>query len=105
MTYDELNRLKTRTQEGDLTTKYDYDANGNLSFVEDPKHQAVSMLYDELNRLDTKTFTVPDGVAENLWRHTTSIDYDYDENGNLTDIYEHVASGLDPPEERHTHRT
>ena len=100
MTYDKLNRLDLRTQDPtglNYVTDHDYDDNGNLTQLKDPKGQLVTSTFDELNRLKTKSYAFAPGDTYRPWRHTTGVNYDYDANGNLTEIFESVASGTDPP--------
>jgi RHS repeat-associated protein len=101
MEYDELNRLKRTTQDpGGLslvTETVKFDENGNPEIVKDPKGQTTTSTFDELNRLKSKSFAFALGDAIRPWRYTASIDYAYDENGNLRATEEHVASGDDPP--------
>ena len=103
MTYDELDRLASAVQDAvpgglNLLTLRDYDRNGNETLLRDPKGQTVTSTWDPLNRLDTKTYAFAAGETDIPWRHTTGIVYDYDENDNLKQIDESVASGLDPPD-------
>jgi RHS repeat-associated protein len=101
MEYDELNRLKKTTQDlGGLNLVSEtvkFDENGNPEIVKDPKGQAITSTFDELNRLETKSLAFAEGDDVRPWRYMASVDYDYDENGNLRHTYEHVASGTDPP--------
>jgi RHS repeat-associated protein len=108
MEYDDLNRLKRTTQDPRtpenptglnlVTETAQFDENGNPLVVRDPKGQTITSTFDELNRLKTKTYAFAQGDATRPWRYTASIDYGYDENGNLLTTDEHVASGTDPPE-------
>ncbi len=101
MGYDKLNRLDKMTQkgapEGDLVTDHDYDENGNETKVTDPKGQVVTNGYDELNRLKTRTYQALPADLPSLWWHIKQVGYVYDENGNLRQVDEQVASGTDPP--------
>jgi len=97
MQYDELNRLTKRIEEGGAETIFDYDENGNETLRTDPKKQQVVSTYDARNRLDTQRFDFAPSDPTRPWRHTTHVDYGYDENSNVTQIEESVASGLDPP--------
>jgi RHS repeat-associated protein len=102
MEYDELNRLKKTAQDpGGLNLVSEtvkFDENGNPLVVRDPKGQTITSTFDELNRLKAKSYGFAPGDATRPWRYTASIDYGYDENGNLLTTDEHVASGNDPPE-------
>jgi hypothetical protein len=54
-------------------------------------------VYDELNRLQSKSFAFAPGDTYRPWRHTTSMEYAYDANGNLETATEFVANGNDAP--------
>lgn len=54
-TYDDLNRLKTTTDEVPITVCYDYDEVGNRTSVKDGKRQQTLFAYDGLNRNTTTT--------------------------------------------------
>src|SRR5262249_21848195 len=100
MTYDLLDRLSRMVQDPgglDLVTQHEYDANGNERLLTDAKGQAVTSTYDELNRLKTKTYAFAPSDSVRPWRHTTSIAFAYDANGNVKQVDEAVASGTDPP--------
>src|SRR5205823_135964 len=84
-------------QPGNIVTVHEYDANGNESQVTDPKGQITKSAYDELNRLKTTTYVALPAEAAALWRHTTGVEYMRDQNGNLVQVDESVASGTDPP--------
>jgi YD repeat-containing protein len=99
MTYDELDRMDALVQDPSglaFRTSHAYDANGNETVLTDPKGQTVTSTYDELNRLKTKAYAYPASDPVRPWRHTTSIAYAYDANGNVTRIEDSVASGTDP---------
>jgi YD repeat-containing protein len=100
MTYDELDRMDALVQDPSgfaFRTRHEYDANGNETVLTDPKGQTVTSTYDELNRLKTKAYAYPASDPVRPWRHTTSIAYFYDANGNLSRVEDSVASGTDPP--------
>jgi len=100
MTYDELDRLDAFVQDPSglaFRTSHAYDANGNETVLTDPKGQTVTSTYDELNRLKTKAYAYPASDPVRPWRHTTSVAYFYDANGNLSRVEDSVASGTDPP--------
>ncbi len=101
MEYDVLNRLRKTVQDPgrlDLTTEtLQFDENGNPLVIRDPKLQKISSTFDELNRLKTKSYAFAPSDPQRPWRHTTQVDYSYDENSNLLRQDETVASGTDPP--------
>jgi YD repeat-containing protein len=72
LTYDERQRLKTRTVGGELTT-YDYDFAGQLKKVTLPDGSFLSYTYDDAHRLT--------GIEDNLGNR---IDYTVDLMGNRT---------------------
>ena len=67
--------------------------------MEDPKGQTITSTYDELNRLEDEELRLRAGRRRRGPGATRrSVDYGYDENGNLLHDDEHVASGTDPPD-------
>lgn len=74
-TYDEVNRVKTFTNEAGETLKYLWDQNGNLLRLTYPDDKTVTYTYDNRNRL-TK-------VVDWASRITT---FDWDAAGRLTQI-------------------
>ncbi|MGE0454278.1 MAG: RHS repeat-associated core domain-containing protein [Vicinamibacteria bacterium] len=97
MTYDKLDRVEKRIQDGGLETTYNYDEDGREKLVRDPKGQTVTSDYDELGRLKSKSWAFAAGTIDLPWRYLESAAYSYDPNGNLTRVEEAVASGTDPP--------
>jgi len=100
MTYDALDRLSSMVQDPgglEFTTTHAYDENGNETSLVDPKGQKVTSAFDELNRLKSRAYAFAAGDAVRPWRHTTTVSYAYDANGNLRQVDETVASGTDPP--------
>ncbi|MGE0454257.1 MAG: RHS repeat domain-containing protein [Vicinamibacteria bacterium] len=96
MTYDRLDRVDKRIQDGGLETTYNYDEDGREKLVRDPKGQTVTNGYDELGRLKSKAWAFAAGTIDLPWRYLESAAYSYDPNGNLTRVEEAVASGTDP---------
>jgi len=74
---DRLKRL-TSVTEGSLSTRYDYDKNGNQLNQYDPKGNRVEYTWDELNR---KKAHIQHKATGNL-----STSYTYDEEGNLASL-------------------
>ncbi|MBA2657779.1 MAG: hypothetical protein H0U70_12490 [Tatlockia sp.] len=72
------NSLRYETITSDLTTRYSYDAIGNLSSTTDYLNQLTNYYYDELNHLTTKI-----GPLTRAGRSATS--YSYDSLGNLVE--------------------
>jgi RHS repeat-associated protein len=54
-TFDTLGRLLTRIGAASQTTRYEYDPNGNLTKLIDPRNAATVNAYDPLNRLKQST--------------------------------------------------
>jgi RHS repeat-associated protein len=89
--YGSFNRL-IRVEEpdpdgtGSLTgpiTRYSYDANGNLTQVQDARDNITTYEYDTLNRLTKVTQPDPDGAGPLIGPVTV---YGYDPVGNLTSV-------------------
>ena len=94
--YDRLNRLTDLYQDPtglNLRTEHRYDKNGNEEVLIDAKGQRIDTGYDELDRPNTRSYTFASGVSERPWRHTTLVDYGYDENGNVKQVDETAAVG------------
>jgi RHS repeat-associated protein len=72
-TYDDLNRKRTETDALGGVTRYDWDAKGNLTYVEDQEGRGTTMTYDEFGL--PKTIKTHDG--------TTVLSLFYDVAGNL----------------------
>lgn len=72
---------------------YTYDLNSNNNLIIDARGQRVNMNYDYLDRLETKTYS--QHAEPDLDFQKQSIEYQYDDNSNVTCITEikHVASG------------
>ncbi len=105
MEYDLLNRLTDTYQPGVPVQHQDYDANGNVTSLKDPKGHTFVSTYDFSDRLTRKTYPALASEASSLWRRTTEIGYEYDDNDNLASVDESVASGTDPPSVLHTARS
>ncbi len=109
--YDALGRLKKTTRDvGGLafvTEVERFDDNGNPEVVVDPKSQVATATFDELNRMKTRTLAFATGDAYRPWRYTGSETYNYDDNGNLTQVDETdtTRGTADPPRTRTTTRT
>lgn len=93
--YDLFNRLEKVTQPGDVDTVYAYDRHGNLTSVTDAESRVTSYTYDDLGRLvltvspDTGITRCSYDEAGNLRfkvQNGTSIEYQYDVLGRLTNI-------------------
>jgi RHS repeat-associated protein len=54
-TFDSLGRLLTRVGAANQTTRYEYDSNGNLTKLIDPRNAATVNAFDALNRLKQST--------------------------------------------------
>ena len=70
--YDALQRLKTMTQPGAITTNFDYDAQGNLTLVTDGNSNSTTYTYDDRGHL-----------AETVSPDSGTTAYTYDPAGNL----------------------
>ena len=73
--YDALNRLYQDVGAQGQTTTYGYDANSNLTDVQDPLSHSTQIGYDPLNR-PVQTVDALNGVTA----------YDYDPNGHLSQV-------------------
>jgi RHS repeat-associated protein len=74
-TFDSLGRLLTRVGASNQTTRYEYDPDGNLTKLIDPRSGATVNAYDGLNRLKQSTDAL-NGVtkmAYNLRDQVTSV--------------------------------
>jgi RHS repeat-associated protein len=74
-TFDSLGRLLTRVGASNQTTRYEYDPNGNITKLIDPRNGATVNAYDGLNRLKQSTDAL-NGVtkpAYNLRDAVTSV--------------------------------
>ena len=80
MNYDDFRRLISVIEDPadglHLETRYEYDTNGNLRHIYDPKNNHIEYVYDALNR---KTQHIQHKSGGNL-----TVKYEYDGNGNLT---------------------
>jgi RHS repeat-associated protein len=97
MKYDKLNRMTDLIQFGGFTTTHEFDGNGNEVTLTDPKGQKTHSTFDELNRLHTVTYVALPEEVPLMWMRTTGVVYTRDQNGNLVQVDESVASGTDPP--------
>lgn len=70
MTYDALNRIKTRKEPLTIPFEYYYDKEGNLDYMKDSNGNTIDFEYDVMNRM-TKTI-YPD----------STVLFTYDNNGN-----------------------
>ncbi len=89
-TYDTLNRKRSHIQHkagGNLVSSYVYDAEGNLTQINDASGQVFTQSYDELNRLDVETFPASDDII--------SIVHTYDENNNMDVVTETKPAGIE----------
>ena len=85
--YDSLNRKTKHTQykaKGNLETKYDYDAEGDLKSIVDAKGQPFTFTYDDMNR---QTDELLPNVST-AYMTLTKVHTDYDPNNNVTGITE-----------------
>jgi RHS repeat-associated protein len=73
-TYDALNRLQTKTVDGD-TIQYSYDLVGRLVDTTDPSSGIIHNYYDNIGRLLSVTYPGGETVA-----------YEYDPAGNRTEL-------------------
>ena len=79
-TYDNMDRLQTRTDPLLKNESYVYDAAGNLTLFRDRKLQATVYEYDALNRRTTATYA-----------DSSSTMYVYDKGNRLTSITDSIA--------------
>jgi len=86
--HDGLRRI-TSVSEGGLTTRYEYDANGNTRHQYDARNNQVEYTWDELNRKKQHIRHKPDGNLVTLFA-------EYDAEGNLKKL-------IDPKEQVFTY--
>lgn len=102
------NALFKRIDPLNNTTRYDWDAKGNLLKLTDPRGNATVMTYDASGNLLTSTAPPPLSYQES-WTYTALNDvrthtnargktttYDYDASGNLTKVTEPDPDGTGP---------
>jgi RHS repeat-associated protein len=101
-TYDNRNNLKTFSQTGLGTTKYNYDNNDNVTAIDDASGRSTTFAYNSRNLIS--------GLTSGAGAGAGTSQFDYDGNGNLTQItdargkttimaydgYDRVKSVLDP---------
>lgn len=80
--YDEMDRIKTRTDPLSRTESYQYDISGNLAQFTDRKSQVTTFSYDNLNRRTGATY--PDAT----------VTYGYDAIGRLTSVNDSVGGNI-----------
>jgi RHS repeat-associated protein len=105
MTYDNMNRLSSKTNRDGKTISYTYDANGNRSSTTDTHGDITAYSYDLLNRLDradsplgsTDYTYYPDGLPDTVaYPNGCGMDYDYDRSGFVTNILQFATlPGID----------
>ncbi|MFH1985623.1 MAG: RHS repeat-associated core domain-containing protein [Pseudomonadota bacterium] len=87
--FDTSGKLVSIVSKG-LTTSLTYDANGRLSTVTDTgSGRTLSLAYTAEGRIDAITGPVTGAVPSGKY-----VDYDYDANGNLTDVVYADGSGF-----------
>jgi len=93
--YDALNRMvrlirnyrpASAAPDANLTTWYEYDPAGNLSYITDPLGQVTAYQYDPLNRLSGVIENYVTGVYSGLPDRDVTTRYGYDAVGNRTVI-------------------
>ena len=77
--YDKADRKKNEIRPGPKTITYGYDPAGNLTSVTDPDGRKTVNHYDDASRLDWQ-----EHFAIGVTTPERTVDYDYDENNNLT---------------------
>jgi len=95
MTYDNMNRLSSKTNSDGKAVLYTYDASGNRDSVIDTQGETTTYSYDALNRIErldaplgSTGYTyygdgLPDTVA---YPNGSGMDVDYDRSGFVTNI-------------------
>ena len=93
-TYDQAGRLATRS-EGAATTRYRYDALGNLLEVELPDGTLVTYQVDALGRRVARSV---DGVVESRWVYRDGLDpiAELDASGAVRRVYAYGTSPFSP---------
>ena len=82
-TYDSLSRLTQATNPESGTTRYRYDANGNLTWKRDARGVEAAYAYDELDRLTGRSYSYR-GTDPAVGLDTTRVDYGFDNCGRYS---------------------
>lgn len=88
--YDVLNRRTAHYQPNGISTTFGYDPEGNMTSRIDPNGQTFTYAYDAINRQTTQSFP---SVAT-PYMQVQSINTDYDDNNNPTQITETKLNAL-----------
>ena len=84
--YDVLNRLTNRSSVGGYRVSFAYSPTGQRTNMTDPSG-STSYAYDARDRLALKTMAWSNGP-------TASLNYLYDPNGNLTNLWSSTSNGV-----------
>src|SRR4029077_11598003 len=81
-TYNNMDRIETRTDPLLTSESYIYDGNGNLTTFTDRKQQATNVTYDSLNRRTQATYV------------DSTVTYTYDAGNRLTQIVDSISGTI-----------
>ena len=94
-TYDQFGRLATVSSDG-VTTRYEYDAYGNLAKTRTSNGVTATYEYDNMNRL-VRLLNFVDANDDGIWNNgeerISQFDYDLDDLGRKTRAEERFGNG------------
>ena len=103
MTYDDLDRMDSKTDRYGNTFFYDYDPNGNRKLFRDHDNNVTNYTYDDLNRLEKMSqfglgefrwnFNAAGLPNQLLYPNGSEANYEYD-NANRISLIDNKQSGV-----------
>lgn len=88
-TYENMDRLATRTDALNRAESYQYDQNGNLSQFTDRRGKVTTYMYDNLNRRIFAGFGTQAGPT-----YESTINYTWDAGNRLTQVVDSVTGTI-----------